>query len=92
MSAMIVNDENEPPHGLHPNEVVDLTDRALLQRLVNPVRHKETPKCCGIQEGQARVRRTLAEVNALERLAWRSRVTLLLAEADLIVEFVGMRM
>jgi hypothetical protein len=85
MSANVIrDDETEASYQPVAFEARDLEDRALLQRLTEPGRHEEEANCTGILDGRARVKRTLAEVNALERLAWRGRVTLLLVEADML--------
>ena len=65
-------------------------DRALIRRLVNPPTDDgERQNAESEDEARTRVRRACAEIEALERMTWRAKVTRLLADMDLETTIQG---
>jgi hypothetical protein len=67
-------------------------DRAVIRRLVNPPEFQEdgeSENSRDLDDAQRRLRRATSEVEALERLTWRAKVTRLHAEMDLAASLQG---
>ena len=64
-------------------------DRAVIRRFLNPTNDGGSLNSNGVEDARTRLRRACSEVHALERMTWRAKVTLLLAEADMEVELQG---
>jgi hypothetical protein len=65
-------------------------DRAVIRRLVDPPEEDvEGGLANGVEDARRRVNRAASEVEALERLTWRAKVTRLHADMDLAASLRG---